>query len=108
MLGCLDDKVYKRCTAALAEWGVRDIHAAMILYGMVTAHVSYNESLRIYADYRDVPPEWMHNQLCYRLLSAGVCVRPGTLLEYLRWKENEHEDRVSAGQGSRPDPVGTD
>ena len=73
--------------------GLASRETAFILYAMASERLSYNEAMRIYADWIGEAPERVHASLCYDVLRAGNDVGPETVLQsYLEERCFDDED----------------
>ena len=96
-----DFDTFEWCRKALKDWGIDDQGCLSVLYGMTACGMGYGEACDSYGEYKDIDGHLVHSGICYQMLSAGCGVQPGTLFRYLAWRwEEEHENRVPAGQGS--------
>ena len=96
--------------AVLARDGL-DIHP-LVLLGYVSIWEvpgwTYDDILRVYAEYVDDAPERVHAELCRRLLMAAKDIGPAAYLAEVRKEVERIEDRIPVEQGSRVGSVGID
>lgn len=93
----LDKQIFEWAGRELDNHGIADRSLNFILYGMMVAGLSYQESLQVYSDYLGEVPERLHATNCYRLLGAGVDDHPAKLLEHIK-KGWDNANRVFAGE----------
>ena len=96
-----DLTVFAWCRRTLKGWGMNDLTSAMVLYAMAAADLDYDDACGMCGLFKNTDKAVIHSWICYQLLAAGSEIEPELLFGYLkrRWSE-EHENRVSAGQGS--------
>lgn len=96
-----DLTVYAWCSRMLKNWGVNDPTSTMVLYAMIAAGLGYDDACGACGVFKGASRELIHSRICYQLIAAGGEVHPEQVFGFLTWKwEEEHENRVSVGQGS--------